>query len=152
MSSNMDLYKAFYEASWANPPSSLRDANMKYLSDDFQNFDADGKVIGDKEAYIGLSQLIFAAFPDFKSVDTDLREEGDDIIVSYQWEGTQTGDLDLSAMSLGVIPASGKRIVWPEATSVFTIKGGKIVSIKPYGDSSGMEEFLKPLGIAMPSA
>jgi predicted ester cyclase len=148
----MDLYKAFFEASWANPPSSLTEANMKYLSDDFQNFDVDGKVIGNKEAYIGMSQLLFAAFSDFKAVYSDLREEGDDVIASYHWEGTQTGDLDLSAMGLGVIPASGKRIVWPEATSVFAIKGVKIVSIKPYGDSGGMEEFLKPLGIAMPSA
>ena len=101
------------------------------------------------EAILAEHHRILKKLPD---LDIDLHEEGDDVIVSYQWEGTHTGDLDLSALGLGVIPASGKRIVWPEATSVFTIKGGKIVSIKPYGDSSGMEEFLKPLGIAMPSA
>jgi hypothetical protein len=152
MGSKLDVYKEFIEAAWANPPSSLMEANKTYLSDDFHNFDEDGKVLMDKEAYIGMSQLLAAAFEDFKVVYGDLREEGDSVIVNYHFEGIHTSDLDLSAMGLGVIPASDKKIIWPEATNEFKIQGDKIVSIKPHGDSGGMEDFLEPLGVTQPSA
>ena len=152
MTSKIDVYKAYYKASWANPPSSLIKANETYLSDDFQSLDKDGNVLMNKEAYFGMTQLLVAAFKDFKSVYSDIREEGEGVIVSYHFEGTHTGDFDLSAMGMGVIPASGKKIVWPEATSEFKIEGDKIVSIKPHGESGGMESFLELLGVSLPSA
>jgi predicted ester cyclase len=152
MSNNLDLYKAYVEAAWANPPASLMEAGMKYLSADFKNIDVDGTVLGDREAYNGMGLLMASAFTDFKAVYGEMREEGDDVIVTSHFEGTHTGDLDLSALGLGVIPASGKKIVWPDATNAFTIKDGKIISVKPYGDSSGIGEFLKPLGVSMPTA
>jgi predicted ester cyclase len=151
MGSKVDVYKAFYDASWANPPASVLEANEKYLTDDFQSLDKDGNVIMDKQAYIGMTHLLTAAFKDFRSMYSDLREEGDSVIVSYHFEGTHTGDFDLTAMGLGVIPASGKKIVWPEATAAFRIEGDKIASIKPYGDSSGMEDFLAALGVTPPA-
>jgi hypothetical protein len=55
-------------------------------------------------------------------------------------------------MGLGVIPASGKKIVWPEDTTAFEIQGDKIVSNRPYGDSAGIESFLAALGVKPPSA
>lgn len=152
MSSKLDLYKKYYEASWSNPPSSIYEASMTYLSDDFKNFDKDGNVVADKQAQIGMNQLLSAAFEDFKSVYSNIREEGDSVIVSFHFEGTHTGDLDLSAMGMGVVPASGKKIVWPEDTVAIEIQGDKIVSFKPYGDSRGIEEFLAPFGVKLPSA
>lgn len=152
MSSNLDLYKAYVKDAWANPPASLMEAGMKYISDDFQNIDADGTVLGGKEAYNGMGLLMASAFTGLKVVYGEMREEGDDVIVTSHFEGTHTGDLDLSALGLGVIPASGKKIVWPDSTNAFTIKNGQIVSIKPYGDSGGIAEFLKPLGVSMPTA
>jgi predicted ester cyclase len=151
MGSKLDVYKAFYDASWADPPSSNVEAIETYLSDNFQNLDKDGTVLMDKEAYTGIVQLLFTAFTDFNHVRSDLREEGDNVIVSGHFEGTHTGDLDLSAMGMGVVPASGKKIVWPEASAEFKIDGDKIVSIKPYGDSGGMESFLEALGVKAPS-
>jgi predicted ester cyclase len=152
MGSKLDIYKEFIEAAWANPPASLMEANMTYLSDDFHNFDVDGKVLMNKEAYIGMTQLLVDAFKDFTVVYGDLREEGDSVIADYHFEGIHTSELDLSAMGLGVIPASGKKIIWPEATNEFKIEGDKIVSIKPHGDSGGMEDFLEPLGVKLPTA
>jgi predicted ester cyclase len=152
MSSALDVYKEYYEASWANPPSSNVEAIETYLSDDFQSLDKDGNVVMDKQAYAGIVQLINTAFKDFNYVRSDLRAEGDSVIVSGHFEGTHTGDFDLSAMGVGVIPASGKKIVWPEASNEFKIEGDKIVSIKPYGDSGGMEAFLEALGVKAPSA
>jgi predicted ester cyclase len=151
MSSKLDVYKAYYEASRANPPSSNIEAIETYLSDDFQSLDKDGNVLMNKEAYLGMVQLLFAAFKDFTYVRGGVREEGDSVIVSGHFEGTHTGDFDLSAMGMGVIPASGKKIVWPEASNEFNIEGDKIVSIKPYGDSGGMEAFLAALGVKAPS-
>jgi hypothetical protein len=40
-----------------------------------------------------------------------LREESDFVIMSGHFEGTHTSDLDLSAMDIGIIPASVKKIV-----------------------------------------
>lgn len=152
MSSKLDVYKAYWDASWANPPSSNVEALETYLSDDFQSLDEHGNVVMNKEAYTGMVKLLFTAFNDFKYVGSDLREEGDSVIVSGNFEGTHTGDLDMSAMGMGVIPASGKKIVWPVASSEFKVDGDKIVSIKPYGDSGGMEAFFTVLGVKAPSA
>lgn len=151
MSSKLDLYNEYIKAAWANPPSSIAEANMTYLSDDYKNYDKDGNVVSDKAAYIGMIQLLTSAFPDFKTVYSDIREEGDSIIVRYHFEGTHMDDLDLSAMGMGVIPASGKKIVWPEDTTAFKIQGNMIVSNRPYGDSTGIESFLSALGVKVPS-
>jgi predicted ester cyclase len=152
MGRNLDVLKAYITATWANPPSSIVEANEKYLSDDYKNLDKDGNVVMDKEAYIGMGKLLASAFKDMKAVYGNIREEGDSVIVPFHFEGTHTGDLDLSAMGMGVIPASGKRIVWPEDTVVFKFRGDKIVSNSPYGDSAGIEAFLAELGVKMPTA
>ena len=151
MGSKLDVYKAYYQASWADPPSSNVEAIKTYMSDDFQNLDKDGNVLMNKEAFTGLVQLLFTAFKDFKYVRSDLHEEGDSVIVSGHFEGTHTGDLDLSAMGMGVVPASGKYIVWPDAMTEFKIEDAKIASNGPYGDSGGLEAFLAPLGVKAPS-
>jgi hypothetical protein len=152
MGSTLGVFKAFIEAAWANPPASVIEANTAYLSDDFQSLDKDGHVQMNKEGYLGMTQMLMSSFKGFKSVYGDLREEGDSVIVDYHFEGTHTRDLDLSAMGLGVIPASGKKIIWPDSTVVFKIADGKIASIKPYGDSGGFESFLAPLGVKLPTA
>jgi hypothetical protein len=152
MSSKAELVRAYFEAAWANPPISAVEASETYLSDEFQALDRDGNAQMDKAAYIGFGQLFFASFKDFKYVYSDIRDNGDDVLVRGHWEGTHTGDLDLSAMGMGVIPASGKKIVWPEDSVEWKVEGDKVVSIKPQSNTGGLEEFLKPLGVKMPSA
>jgi predicted ester cyclase len=152
MTSKLDVVRTYINAAWTNPPSSNMEASATYLSDDFQSLDEDGNVAMNKEAYIGMVQLLFAAFKDFKWVRSDLRQEGDSVIMSGHFEGTHTSDLDLSAMGLGVIPARGKMIVWPEASVEYKVEGDKIVSEKAYGDSGGMESFLAALGVVPTSA
>ena len=53
-------------------------------------------------------------------------------------------------MGLGVIPASGKNIMWPDASSIFYVKGDQIVSEQVV--DSGLEWFLTPLGVKLPTA
>ena len=152
MSSKLEFVRTYIEAAWSNPPASILEAIETYLSDDFQSLDKDGNAVMNKEAYIGMGQLMYAAFEGFKWVLSDFRQEGDNVIMSGHFEGTHTGDFDLSAMGMGVIPASGKMIVWPEASVEYKVEGDKIVSEKPYGDSGGMESILAPLGVTLPAA
>jgi hypothetical protein len=151
MGNAIDVCKAYFEASWANPPASLLEAGMTYLSDDFKTYDKNGNAEMNREAYVGMGHLLATSFKDFKAVYGEMREEGDTAIVTFHFEGVFDKDLDMSAMGLGIIPATGKKIVWPDDTAVFKAQGDKIVSIKPYGDSGGIENFLAALGIKMPA-
>jgi len=152
MSSNLDVYRAYFEAARANPPSSMVEAAESYLSDNFQILDIDGNVQMNKEAYLGMIQLLTSAFTDFETVVSDTREESDSVIVRSHFEGTHAGDLDLTAFGMGVIPASGKRIVWPEASTKWGFDGDKIASIRANDDAGGLGPFLAALGVTPPSA
>jgi predicted ester cyclase len=151
MSSKLDIVRTFIDAAWTNPPSSVMEANETYLSDDFQSLDKDGNTQMNKEAYVGMAHLFISAFTDFKWVRSVLRQEGDSVIMSGHFEGKHTGDFDLSAVGVGVIPASGNMIIWPEASVEYKVEGDKIVSEKAYGGASGMEALLAPLGVTLPS-
>jgi predicted ester cyclase len=105
----------------------------------------------DRESYIGMGHMLLASLPDFKFVRTDLRQEDDLVIMTAHFEGTPTGDLDLSAIGAGVIPASGKKIVWPEVSVKITVEGDKLVREEAYGEGGGMEAFLAPLMAGPPS-
>jgi predicted ester cyclase len=140
MTSNLDVVKA-----WTSVPhGNIEEANA-YISDDFQNVDTDGNVLMDKEAFIGMGHMLRSSLPDFEFVRTNLREEGDFVIMTGHFKGTFINDLDLSALGAGVIPASGKKLVWSEVSAKVTVEGGKIVREEPYGEGGGMEAFLAPL-------
>jgi len=146
MSSNLELVKA-----WQAVPVSDVTGRSAFLSDDFQSLDENGEVIADKEAWDGMYYLLMNSFDDYDFVVTDYREIGDNVIFTGHFKGTFTSDLDMSAMGLGVIPATGKKVIWPEQSNKITIEDGKIVKLEPYGDSGGMEAFLEALGVTMPS-
>jgi hypothetical protein len=48
-------------------------------------------------------------------------------------------------LGAGVIPASGKKIVWPEVNVKVTVEGDKIVREEPYGEGGGIEAFVAGL-------
>lgn len=137
MTSNMDIAKAWVDA------NSL-EATDAYLADDFQNVDSDGTVLMDKAGYLGMGHMMYDAFEGLRYVCTDLREEGDNVIMTGHFEGTHVADLDLSPLGAGVIPASGRSIVWPDSSAKLKIAGGKIVRLEELGEG-GVEAFLAPL-------
>lgn len=145
MTSKLDVIKA-----WTDGPIDM-EASAGYIADDFQFLDQDGNVVMDKASYLGMGHMMVASFRDLKYVRTDLREEGDFVIMSGHFEGTHTSDFDLSAMGMGIIPASGKKIVWPDSSDKITVEGGKIVKMEQYGESGGMEAFLAPIMEEVPS-
>jgi predicted ester cyclase len=145
MTSKLDFVKE-----WTSH-TNIVEANETYFSDDFQSVDKDGNVVMDKQGYLAFVRTMLAALPDLKWVPAEFREEGDVVIMSGHFEGTFTNDLDLSAMGTGVIPASGKKIMWPQMSVSYQVEGDKIVKEIPYGDVSGFEDFLAPLGVKAPS-
>jgi len=152
LTSKTDVYMGYYNMTYSNPPVSVTEANEAYLSDNFQNLDKNGKVTMDRETWIRLGPIFFPAFKDLNYVISELHEEGDDVIVSGHLEGTHTGDLDLSAMGLGVIPATWKKVVWPEGSLAWKIKNDKIVSAKNLVVADAMGALLEQLGVKPPPA
>lgn len=138
MTSKLDIVKALVRG------NSLETAD-KYLADDFKNLDREGNVVMDRAAYFGLATLMYAAFDDFNYVATNVRQEGDDILMTGHLEGRHVNDFDLSAMGLGVIPATGRKIVWPDSTDRVVVEGDKIVSLTNIDGGNDIETFLAPL-------
>ena len=146
MTSKTDVVKV-----WLAEPVSDEKARMAYIAEDFQNVDRDGNVVMDKAAWVGMSRLMLTSFEGYDYKASEVREEGDAVIMTGRFEGTHTADLDLSAMGVGVIPASGKRIVWPAWSTKVTVEGDKITRMEPYGEGGGMEAFLAALDVTPPS-
>ncbi len=128
-----------------------REAVANYFSDDFQMLDKDGNFVMNKEMLLASMRQVNHAFTDYGFVLNDVSEEGDFVIMSGHFEGTHTGDLDLSATGIGVIPASGKKIVWSEASEKVSLEGDKIIRMEPYAGASGMQAWLAALGVELPS-
>jgi hypothetical protein len=119
-----------------------------YLSDDFQWFDGLGNAPIDKASFLAMGQPLESAFPDISVVIDDFREDGDEAVVASHYTGTFTNDLDLSAMGMGIIPATGKAIVFPSQRDRVNFDGDKISEIHNLetGPDAGMAGFLRAVG------
>jgi hypothetical protein len=120
-----------------------------YLSDDFRWTDALGNPPMDKAAFLAMAQPLQSALPDLSVVIEDIREDGDDVLVTSHYAGTFTNDLDLSAVGLGVIPATRKALVFPSQRDSVSFYGDKISEIHNLetGPDAGMAGFIKALGV-----
>lgn len=149
MSSKIDVVRIWHEKSWSNPPSSLIEANEIYLSDDYQGLDKDGNNVTNKASMSALSQILSSSFEGFKGVVHDLQEEEDgSVTMTFHFEGKHTGDLDLSPIGLGVIPATGKSFLTPESKTKFIVEGDQVVGSQAI--SGGFDFVLGAIG-AFPS-
>jgi hypothetical protein len=119
-----------------------------YYTDDFEFTTAVGDPPMDKNGALAMAGLMAAALPDILTVIEDIREEGDSVILTSHWEGTFANDFDLSAMGMGVIPATGKTVVFPTSTIRIDFRGDKICAIHDpgTGPNAGAGGFLKALG------
>jgi len=146
MTSKIEIVKSYADA--ASEDLGLA---FDYLSDDFRTIDKNGNVVLNKEGFSNMGGTMLASFPDFVWITTDIREEGDYVILSGHNEGTHRSDLDLSAMGVGIVRANGKKIVWPESIMKLSVEGGKIIQMEPYGGAAGLPGFLGALGVELPS-
>ena len=150
MTSKLDTAQAYVDL--ISVSGDLEKAITDYMSDDFENLDTDGNVALTKDQLLEMTRMLRPSFTGYGFVSADLREEDDYVIMTGHFEGTHIGDVDLSAMGLGVIPASGKKIVWPEASAKLTIEGGRIVRMQPYAGAAGLKAWLAALETKTPSA
>lgn len=146
MPEKIEIVKRYAEAA-----SEDMELAFNYLADDFHSVDKDGNVVLTKEGFSNLGRMMLASFPDYVWKTTDIREEGDYVILSGHNEGTHTSDLDLTAMGVGIVNATGKKIVWPESVMKVSVEGGTIIQMEPYGGAAGLQGFLGALGVELPS-
>jgi len=125
------------------------EGSAKNLSDDFQSTDSVGGPPFDKAGWIGMGQIFKNTFPDIKVVIEDIHEEGDSVMVTSYFTGTFTNDFDLSAMGMGVIPASGEMVTFPSNTTKISFDGDKISRShdNDTGPEAGFPGLLKALGV-----
>ena len=139
MSSNMQVVQE-----WLDAAAHDFDAAYGYFADDFQWVQADG-VVMDRDAYIGMANMLRSAIPDLSHVVGEVREESGTITMVSHFEGTHKNDLDLSALGMGVFPASGRKIVFPEGITRLSVKGDKITSLEQVPGSRGIDDFYAAL-------
>lgn len=119
-----------------------------YMTDDFVFTGPVPQPLG-PDAYAGLMHTLQAAMPDMDNHLQISSESGDTAHGSVQIEGTHTGDFDLSAMNMSVIPPTNKPVKLPEETFVIKVKEGKIsefaVSVPADG---GLKGILTQIGMS----
>ena len=121
------------------------------LADDFQFSGPIPEPIN-REAWLGMSASLKAAFPDldyhFKVVGAD-----DDVVkTTSQLSGTHRGSFDLTNMKMGVIPPTNKTFSAKLEPTKITVKENKITSwaVEPT-EGAGLKAILGQLGITTPT-
>jgi hypothetical protein len=123
---------------------------LKLLSDDFTfNGPVPEPISG--AMWLGLTEKLIKAFPDWAYNVSELRADGDIVHLTAQITGTHKGELDLSNMGLPKVPATGKKIRLPRDEVELKIEGGKVKYFKTSPNpEAGVSGILKQLGVAVP--
>jgi predicted ester cyclase len=104
------------------------------------------------DQWMGIVMGMRAAFPDLNYNIKISGVDGDKVMTTTQLTGTHTSDWDLSAMGMGLIPATGKSFSNPTEEGVMTIENGKITSYFINAkEGSGVPGILKKIGVEMPA-
>lgn len=91
------------------------------------------------------------AFPDWNFNAAIEREEEDAVHITVHVTATHMGDLDLSGLGMGVIPATGKVIAMPESKGRLTFRGDKIANLDiDMVEGAGIPGILTQLGVSKP--
>jgi predicted ester cyclase len=122
-----------------------------HYADSFQGTDSVGGQPMDKASWTGMGELLKASIPDLDHLISEIKADGDDVLVTSRFTGTFVNDLDLSAMGLGVLKATGKALEFPVGTARVTFEGDKIKEVHDLstGPDAGMAGFLKVFGVNM---
>ena len=121
-----------------------------FLSEDFKFMGPVPEPIGGME-WVGLSKSLKRAFPDIRYNVRIGSVEGDVVRTKTQLSGTHTGDLDLTAMGFGVIPATGISFSNPEEEGEAVVRGDEVVSLLVKSvEGSGLIGILQKIGVEVP--
>jgi hypothetical protein len=124
---------------------------MAHYADNFQGTDSVGGQPLDKASWTGMGMLMKASIPDLAHPIDEIKEDGGDVLVTSRFTGTFVNDLDLSAMGLGAIPATGEALQFPLGHSRVIFEGDKIREVRSLdsGPDAGLAGFLKVFGVIM---
>jgi steroid delta-isomerase-like uncharacterized protein len=88
----------------------------------------------DREGVKMLTRMLHSAFPDFKAKIEDVISEGDKVVISQTWSGTQNGEF------MGV-PPTGKRVSFG-VIDIIRFSDGKVAEHWGQMDSMGLMQQL----------
>jgi len=107
-----------------------------------------------REAWLGINRNLKKAFPNLDyHFHMDGLEGPDEHVVkiSAEIKGTQSGDLDLRSVGLGVTPATNKSFATPREHGKVTIKNEKVASwVVDRIEGGGLTGILGQLGVTLP--
>jgi predicted ester cyclase len=117
------------------------------LADDFR-FSGPVPEPINKEAWIGMSVGLKAAFPDLNYHYRVIGTQGDVVRSTSQLSGTHSGSFDLTDMHMGVIPATNKTFSAKLEKTRVSVKENKISAwfVEPT-EGAGLQAILGQLGI-----
>jgi len=103
--------------------------------------------------WLAMQQSLSTAFPDWKFNEADLREEGGKIRGAVQITGTHKGELDLSALGMPNVPATGKAVKLPREEITLTVSNDTFTSLSTAAtEGAGVMGILSQLGVKLPAA
>jgi predicted ester cyclase len=121
-----------------------------YLTEDFQFSGPVPKPLNPDE-WIGISTVLRTAFPDLQYQFKLEGMSGNVVQGSAELSGTHKGELDLSMMGLGVIPATGKSFHAAREHVEITLRGDKISEFRSESrKDAGVPFILESLGVKLP--
>jgi hypothetical protein len=104
------------------------------------------------EEWIDMSDNLKAAFPDLDYQFKILSVDGNTANISAELKGTHKGDLDLTAMHMGVIPATGKSFKATREHGKVMVRDGKVTSLaNEPTEGAGLMAILRQLGVKIPA-
>lgn len=121
------------------------------LADDFQYSGPVPEPV-DREAWLGMSTGLKSAFPDLDYHFRVIGTQGDVVRATSQLSGTHSGAFDLTAMDMGVIPATHKTFVTQLQKTKITVKEDRIAAwvVEP-AQGTGVTAILKQLDVEIPA-
>ena len=122
-----------------------------YLANDFKFSGPVPEPISGAE-WMGMSASLKAAFPDLNYHFKVESVNGDTANISAELQGTHKGALDLTALHMGVIPATGKSFKAAHEHGKAMVRDGKITSwtMEPT-EGAGLMAILKQIGAKVPA-
>ena len=122
------------------------------LTDDFQ-FSGPLTKPANREDWLTMSANLKTAFPDLNYRFIVIGTEGDVVKTTSHLSGTHTGPFDLTAMKMGVIPATDKRFSSKIEKTKITVKDNLVKSwVVESNDGAGLNVILDQLGVKTPTA
>ena len=92
------------------------------------------------------------AIPDWNFNAMFEREDANIVYITAHVTGTHTGELDLTSLDMGVVPATGKTVALPVTNGRLTFKGDKIANLHfDIVEGAGIPGILAQLGVSKPN-